>query len=363
MNNNQYCVILAGGAGSRLWPVSKLSYPKQFLMSENGRTFIQATYERFCAIVPPENIIVVTAKRYKDIVCEQIPELPENNILCEPYARSTAPAILYASYVISKRDPSATIVVTPSDHIIFDQAAFRADILSALEFASHNNVLVTLGVTPTRPDPNFGYIQVVGGRNAFRKGDPLPVKTFTEKPDTEMAKVFLSTGEFMWNAGIFAWRASVIIDEIQTHMPLLAGQFQGWEEAIGTPSEREFIDKAYGGCEKTAIDTGVMEKTFRAWVYPAEFDWVDIGTWESIYDSTRSDNTDGNKARTGASVFNDSANNLVISTNKEKLVAVKGLDKFMVIDTPDVLIVCPRDSKQYNDLVSAIGLPGYEKYR
>ncbi len=190
-------MILAGGAGSRLWPVSKSAYPKQFLPSVGGKTFIQETYERFCTIVPPENVLVITTKRYKDIVRDQLPLLPEENILCEPYARSTAPAILYASYVISKRDPGATMVVTPSDHVITDLPAFRADILSALEFSSHNNVLVTLGVNPTRPDPNFGYIQVVGGRNAFRKGDPLPVKTFTEKPDAEMAALFLSTGEFM----------------------------------------------------------------------------------------------------------------------------------------------------------------------
>lgn len=363
MIDNQYCVILAGGAGSRLWPISKMSFPKQFLeVADTGKTFLQHTYERFCTIVPPQNVIVVTASRYHGFVKDQLPEIPEENILLEPYARNTAPAIAFATYSILKRNPEATVVVAPCDHIIYDEASFRADIISALAFASSNDVLVTLGVVPTRPDPNFGYIQAVGGRNAFSKGDPLPVKTFTEKPPTEIAQVFLDSGEFLWNSGIFAWKASVIAEEIRLHMPQLAGWFEGWDAALGTPNEAAFLNRAYGICEKTAIDFGVMEKTSRAWVYPAQFGWCDIGSWGSLYDYVPKD-ANGNSAAKNNRYLINSKDSLVLCTNKDKFVAVNGLENFMVVDTPDSLIVCPRDEQSYNNLVSGLGMPGFEKYR
>lgn len=363
MTNNQYCVILAGGAGSRLWPISKLSFPKQFLeVADTGKTFLQHTYERFCTIVPPENIIVVTAQRYNGFVKDQLPQLPEENILLEPYSRNTAPAVAFSTYSILKRNPEATIVVTPCDHIIYDEASFRADIISALAFASSNDVLVTLGVAPTRPDPNFGYIQVVGGRNSSSKGDPLPVKTFVEKPSEELAQVFINTGEFLWNSGMFVWKAKVIAEEIKKHMPQLADWFAGWDAALGTDQEQAFLNRTYGICEKTAIDIGVMEKTSRAWVYPAQFGWTDIGSWGSLYDYSPKDGR-GNASSGKNRYIINSEGNLILSTNSNKFVAVNGLDNMMVVDTPDCLIVCPRDEKSYNNLVSGLGMPGFEKYR
>lgn len=362
--NEKYCVILAGGAGTRLWPISRLDFPKQFLEIENsgGKTFIQATYERFCKIVPPENIIVVSVERYRDLVKEQLPLLPDENLLLEPYARSTAPAIAYAAYTLFKRNPNASMVVTPCDHLIKDVAPYRADILSALEFASKNDVLVTIGVTPTRPDPNFGYIQVVGGPNAFHGGDPLPVKTFTEKPDLAIAKLFVDSGEFLWNSGVFAWKASVIIEELEKYMPQQSGWFDGWKEAVGTSAEKDFLAKAYGGCEKAAIDTGVMEKTSKAWVYPADFDWSDIGAWPALFDHLPKDEN-GNTVSSNGQLTFDANRNLVISTDKKKIIAIDGLSDFMVIETADALLICPKGGGKYQAIVSNLAMPKYEKYR
>lgn len=361
--NNKYCVIVAGGAGTRLWPLSRVSFPKQFLeVMGTEKTFLQLTYERFCTIVPPENILVVTIEKYRSIVESQLPDLPPENLLLEPYARSTAPAVAYAAYTLFKRNPEATMVVTPSDHVIEELSSYRADILSALEFASRNNVLVTLGVQPTRPDSNFGYIQAVGGRDAFRGGDPLPVKTFTEKPDIEIAKAFIETGEFLWNSGLFVWQASVIISELEKLMPQQSGWFEGWQDAIGTPKEKEFISRAYSGCEKAAIDTGVMEKTSIAWVYPAEFGWADLGAWASIYDYIPKDDS-GNAVFCGDAISEDGEGNILISSDRGKLIAVSGLSDYMVIDSGDVLLVCPRNSGRYQEMLSNLAFPKYEKFR
>jgi len=364
MTDNQYCVILAGGAGTRLWPISKQDYPKQFIqLGESNRSFLQRTYQRFCQIVAPSNIIVVTASRYKDIVMEQLPDIPEENVLLEPYARNTAPAIAYATYALLKRNPEATMVVTPCDHAIHGDANFRASILNALEFASCHDVLVTLGVTPTRPDPNFGYIQVKGGRGAFTKGDPLPVKTFTEKPPTDIARVFIDSGEFLWNSGMFVWKASVIAAELKLRMPQLVTWFEGWEKHLGTFSETEFINKAYGGCEKQAIDFGVMEKTDKAWVYPADFEWSDIGSLKSLYDFIPDQDENKNSVYADEHVVKESARCMIITTKKDKLVIVKGLDNYVVVDTDDVLVVCPCDEKNYKEVASYVADPKFEKFR
>lgn len=363
-DSSKYCVILAGGAGTRIWPISKVSFPKQFLeVADTGKTFLEQTYERFCAIVDPENILIVTASRYRDIVKELLPQVPDKNILLEPYARNTSPATAYAAYTILKRDPYATVVVTPCDHIIFGEAEFRSSILSALDFVANNDVILTLGVVPTRPDTNFGYIQAVGGRNAYDKGEPLPVKTFTEKPNKELAKVFVDSGEFLWNSGLIVWKAADIAKELKEHTPQLATWFEGWDAAIGTEYERAFIERAYGGCEKQAIDFGVMEKTSRAWVYPANFGWADVGVWDSLYDYVQKVDKQGNAVIAGASIMSDASANLVIANKKDKLVAVRGLDKFLIVDTDEVLVICPREGNNYNDLATGLSDPDLEKYR
>ncbi len=361
--NNCYCVIMAGGAGSRFWPVSKTPKPKQFLMAgDTGRTFIRLTYERCLKIVPRENIIVVTADKYRGLVMEQLPELEEGNLLLEPYSRNTAPCIAYATYALMKRNPEASMVVMPSDYIIDDDEAFAMTIRNAFSHIKENDVLMTLGIVPTRPDTNYGYVQTYGGREAYKSNEPLQIKTFTEKPNRELAKVFISTGEFLWNAGIFVWKACTIRDEMEKHLPEVTGQFTGWEKAIGSPFEREFIQRAYTDCPNISIAYSVMERTDRAWIYPAHFGWKDIGTWESLYTYIPKD-CDDNAVKVDKSLIENTKRTLVVSQNKKKLIAIKGLDDYMVIDTPDALVICPKDDKTFKEFISGIAMPGYEKYR
>ncbi|MCQ2136275.1 MAG: mannose-1-phosphate guanylyltransferase [Bacteroidales bacterium] len=363
--DNRYCIILAGGSGSRLWPVSKVNLPKQFLeVADTGKTFIQHTFERFCSFIDPGHIFVVTLPRYKNLVREQVPDIPEENILLEPYSRNTAPCIAFSAIKIYKKNPDAVIAVTPSDHIIQDVAAFRANLVSAIDFAAHQDALVTLGVSPTRPDPNYGYIQAAGGRDALKKGEPLKVKTFTEKPNVEIARVFIGSGEFVWNSGIFVWKAKTILDEMAKHLPMLFGWFDGWEEAVDTPAEQDWLRRAYGGCERASIDFGIMEKTDKAWVYPADFDWADVGAWESMYNyASKGLDDQGNVVLSHHKIVEDSKNLMAVCTDKEKLVIIKGLDNYLVVDTDDVLMICPRSDKDIHRLVSDVAMPEYEKFR
>lgn len=360
---NRYCVILAGGLGTRFWPISKAAKPKQFLdVADTGKTFIRQTYDRFKTIVPQENIIVVTAARYEDLMKEQLPELEERNLLLEPYSRNTAPALAYATYTLLKRDPDAMVVVSPADHIITDDGLFAETINEAFRHVSEKDVLMTLGIVPTRPDTNYGYVQACGGKDAYMNNEPLQIKTFTEKPDRELAKVFIGTGEFLWNAGIFLWKAQTIRQEMEKHLPEVTGQFTGWESAIGTKVENEFIQRAYTGCMNISIGYGVMERTDRAWIYPAKFGWQDIGTWESLYNYIPKD-ADGNAVSAEKTLIEGSRDVLVVSPEKKKLIAIKGLEDYMVIDTDDVLVICPKDDKKFKDFISGIAMPEFEKYR
>ncbi len=358
-----YCVIMAGGTGTRFWPVSKAGKPKQFLdVADTGKTFIRQTYERFLKTVPQDNIIIVTADRYRDLMLEQIPEIKSENLLTEPYSRNTAPCIAYATYTLLKRDPEAHVVVAPADHIIDDEDLFAETIRKAFDYVYENDVLMTLGVVPTRPDTNYGYIQAYGGSKAYRNNQPLQVKTFTEKPDKEMASLFISTGEFLWNAGIFLWKAATIRREMERYLPEVTGQFTGWESAIGTRIESEFIARAYTGCLNISIDYGVMEKTDMAWIYPVNFGWQDVGSWESLYNYIPKDNL-GNAITAEKTLLESTGNMLVVSPEKKKLIAIKGLEDYMVIDTDDVLVICPKDDKKFKDFISGIAMPEYEKYR
>lgn len=363
-NTNFYCVIMAGGSGTRFWPLSRTSRPKQFLdVADTGKTFIRHTFERFRKIVPEENILVVTGNRYRDIVMEQIPELKAENLLLEPYSRNTAPCIAYATYTLLKRNPEAQVVVTPSDHLIQDEELFVETIRRIFGYIEGNDVLMTLGVVPTRPDTNYGYIQAVGGRAAYRNNDPMPVKTFTEKPDKELAEVFISTGEFFWNSGIFIWKASTIKEEMEKYLPEVTGLFKGWETVFGTPLESEFIARTYTDCANISVDYGVMEKTSRAWICPVNFGWSDFGTWESLYNYIPEKDGNGNAFNTERTLTENTRDSLVISPDKKKLIAIKGLENYMVIDTDDVLVICPKDDKKFKDFISGIAMPEYEKYR
>ena len=361
---NCYCVILAGGAGTRFWPVSRVTKPKQFLdVADTGKSFLRQTYERFLKIVPKENILVITADKYRDLVTEQIPELEEKNLLLEPYTRNTAPSVAYATYTLLQRDRDAMVVVSPSDHLIDDEDLFAETIENAFSYVAEKDVLMTLGVVPTRPDTNYGYVQAYGGKEAYKKHEPLQIKTFTEKPDKAIAKVFISTGEFLWNAGILVWKAETIKEEMEKHLPEVTGFFKGWEKAIGSEAERDFIVNAYTDCINISVGYGVMERTDRAWIYPVKFGWTDIGTWESLYNYMPDKDSHGNTIDADKTLIESSHGVMVVSPDRKKLVAIKGLEDYMVIDTDDVLVICPKDDKKYKDFISGIAMPEFEKYR
>ncbi len=362
---NRYCVILAGGAGTRFWPMSKVALPKQFLdVADSGKTFIRQTYERFAKVVPQENILIVTAQRYRELVMEQIPELRQENLLLEPCSRNTAPSVAYATYTLLLRDPEALAVVTPADHFITDEDLFCKTLTDTFGYVEEHDVFMTIGLMPTRPDTNYGYIQACGGMNAFRCESPMQVKTFIEKPDKDLAKVFINTGEFFWNSGILVWKARTIKEEMDTHLPEVTGHFNGWEKALGTRIEEDFIARAFTECPNISINYGVMEKTDKAWMYPAKFDWQDIGSWESLYNFIPDKDQNGNVIGTETSLIENCRDILVMTPDrKKKMVAIKGLENFMIIDTEDALVICPKDDKQFKDFISGIAMPQFEKYR
>ncbi len=364
MNPHYYCVIMAGGIGSRFWPISRVSKPKQFLDFGGRKSFLRMTYDRFTGIIPPENIVVVSLAQYADLVREHLPELSDENLLLEPYNRNTAPCLAYATYSLLKRDPEAVIVATPSDLLIGDLGMFEQTIGDALDYASDHDSLITLGIVPDRPDTNFGYIQVTGGKESYNQSIPVKVKTFTEKPDLELAKVFLASGEFLWNSGIFVWQASVIRREMEEYLPEVTKLFKGWESELGSPCESAFLEKVYMNMERMSIDYGVMEKTDKAWLYPAKFGWADIGNWESLYGYLAEKDPDGNAVKnSGKTLLQQDRDNVIYSYAKNKLVAVKGLENYVVIDTDDILMICPRDDRKIKEVISQIGMPGFEDYR
>lgn len=355
---------MAGGSGTRLWPASRSSCPKQFLDFENtGKTFLRNTYDRFSSIIPKDNILIVTVHKYKDLVLKDIPDLKPENLLIEPFARDTAPCIAYAAYSLLKRNPEATMVVTPADHIITDEASFSSAILDTIGFVEKNDVLMTLGIRPSRPDPNYGYIQVKGGPAAYREAEAIKVKTFTEKPDISLAKVFVESGEFFWNSGIFVWKAQSICREMEKHLPEITEIFNGWQHAIGTSMEEEFINRVYTDCIKISIDYGVMEKTDKAWLYPAKFGWSDIGSWESIYESIEAKDQNGNVCNTEKTLTKNSRNNIMFSSDHKKLIAVKGLEDYVIVDTDSVLLICPKDDRKFKEFTTGLAVSHYEEYR
>ena len=353
---------MAGGIGSRFWPISRAGLPKQFLdFSIQGRSFLRRTYDRMKAVIPEENILVVTLERYREEVLSQLPELREENLLLEPYNRNTAPCIAFATYTILQRDPAAVTVVTPSDHAIARHDLFNRTLLDAIAYAEGSDALITLGVVPTRPDSNFGYIQMAGHRE---EGCPVKVKTFTEKPDAELARVFIETREFLWNSGIFVWRAEAIRLALEKYAPEISRLWEGWQEVLGGENQKPFLERIYTDMPRTSIDYAVMEKTDNAWVYPAEFRWADIGNWESLYEYLAYHDEQGNALnRTSRRLLKDCSDNIVYATRDDKLLALRGMENFIVIDTDDVLMICPRDEDKLKDFLSQLAMPEYEEYR
>ena len=364
MNKHQYCVIMAGGTGVRFWPISREARPKQFVdIPGNGESLINIAYRRCLDLVPKENIFIITLARFRDLVFGDIPGFPPENLLLEPYGRHTAPCTVYATYAILRRDPEAVIAMIPADQIIFDRDLYCRTMRDALSYAAANPVLVTLGIIPSRPDPNFGYIQAVGGKEARDSDQPVPVKTFTEKPAPGIAEVFCKSEEFFWNAGIFIWQASVIRTECERYIPEITTLFNGWESALGSPAETEFLERAYTDCSKQSIDYGVMEKTARAWVYPARFRWSDIDNWDNLYKTFPHKDKDGNILRTRKPLLRDTEGSILLAEDQSKMIAVKGLKDFIVVDTKDVLLICPRDDESYRDLTDDLAMPRYRDVR
>ena len=362
--NHNYCVILAGGIGSRFWPISRLSRPKQFLdFTSSGKSFLRLTFDRIKKVIPEQNILIVTLTRYRELVMRQIPELLPENLILEQYNRNTAPAITYATYTLLKRDPQAVMVATPSDLVINRHDMFELTLANALEFAAGSDALITLGVVPTRPDPNFGYIQAVGDLGSDK---PLPVKTFTEKPDAELAKVFVESGEFLWNSGMFVWKATSIRKELERHAPQITNLWEGWESALGTAEESAFVQRIYDSdLPRISIDYAVMEKTSNAWVYPAKFKWADIGNWDSLYEYLSHHDALGNASSIeGSRMIRDCSNNVVYSAGRtHRLTAINGLNDFILIDTDEVLLICPRDEQKLKDFLSELARPEFEEFR
>ena len=338
---HRYCVIMCGGIGSRFWPYSRTNLPKQFIdFLGTGRSLLQMSYDRILPLVPKENILVVTNEAYASMVKQQLPDITDSSILLEPARRNTAPCIAWAASHIMARDPEASIVVTPSDHLITREQSFQESILRGFEFVESRDALLTLGINPSRPETGYGYIQigeeVEPGLNK--------VKTFTEKPNLELAKVFIETGEFFWNSGIFLWKAKSIIEALREHAPEIAQVFDRGASEYCTEGERAFIESEFPGCMSISIDFAVMEKASNVYVETVDFGWSDLGTWSSLYDNSPK-NCDGNVTQNcKVMTYNSSGN--IFAVRDDKLIVVQGLNDYIVADAGDVLLICPKAEEQ-----------------
>ena len=344
MNKNNYAVIMAGGIGSRFWPMSKVSLPKQFLdILGTGETLIQQTFRRLQKICPAENILIVTNKNYKILCQEQLADVVEKNILCEPAMRNTAPCVAYAAFKIQSQNPDANMIVAASDHIITREDEFVRVVNDCLELSAANDVLLTIGITPSRPDTGYGYIQfddqALVNHKKVRK-----VKTFTEKPNQELALNFLESGDFLWNSGMFVWSAKSITLAYRKHLNDIYTVFEEGKILYDTEKEEEYIDRVFPGCKNISIDYGIMEKSDKVYVYPARFGWSDLGTWGSLH--THLDLDENNNAVQGNAVnLYDSSNNIVNVPN-DKLVVLHGLDGYIVVESEETLLVCKKKDEQ-----------------
>lgn len=338
---NRYCVIMCGGVGSRFWPFSKSAAPKQFLdFFGTGRTLLQMTYDRIADIIPSQNIFALTNEQYAPLVKEQLPDMADDRILLEPDRRNTAPCNAWAAYHIKALNPDALILVTPSDHLILKDEMFRQDVIKGFEFVKKHNALLTMGIHPNRPETGYGYIQV--GKDDVEGFNP--VKTFTEKPNAELAKVFLESGDFVWNAGIFIWSADTIIQAFHECAPDIAMRF---DEGIGkfcTDEEMNFINKEFPACPNISIDFAVMEKYKNVFVQRVDIGWSDLGSWGALYEKAPK-RDDGNVFRNCKTVISNCSNNIFAST-KEKLIVASGLNNYIVAENDDILLICPLDEEQ-----------------
>ena len=345
MNKNNYLVILAGGAGSRFWPISSEELPKQFLdILGCGRTLIQLTLERFNGLIPKENVWVVTAEKYREIVMEQLPEIPSSNILCEPCRRNTAPCICYVSWKIKKLNTKANIVVSPSDHLVVDIQAFQSAIDDSLSFAAETDAVVTLGLKPTRPETGYGYIKADLTYSSSRKHNIFRVDEFKEKPTLEIAKEYIQSPNYLWNSGIFIWNVNTIINAFRVYEPEVSSIFEGLMPYYGTDKEQNKIDESYPQCKNISVDYAILEKAEEIFVFPASFSWSDLGTWNSLREQSDMDKY-GNVCIGDNIKLYDTYNTIVHTCNKKEVI-VEGLDGYVVAEKEGKLLVCRLSEEQ-----------------
>lgn len=344
MNKNNYAVIMAGGIGSRFWPMSKVTFPKQFLdILGTGETLIQQTFNRLQRVCPKENILIVTNKNYKDLCLEQLPNVIESNILCEPAMRNTAPCVAYAAFKIQSMNENANMIIAASDHIILKEDEFVRVANDCLEVVAKNDILLTLGITPSRPDTGYGYIQFttekLDNHQRIRK-----VKTFTEKPNQELALNFLDSGDFLWNSGMFVWSAKSITLAFRKQLRDMYDVFEQGKQFYNTSKETEFIDRIFPGCKNISIDYGIMEKSENVYVYPTDLGWSDLGTWGSLYAHLDLDENrnavQGNKV-----MLYDSADNIIKVPN-DKVVVMQGMNGYIVVENEGILLICKKENEQ-----------------
>lgn len=345
VNPNNNLVIMAGGVGSRFWPMSTTEKPKQFIdVFGTGRTFIQMTYDRFKGMVAPENVWVVTSEKYADIVAEQLPDIPKGNILLEPCRRNTAPCIAYVSWRIKAKNPKANLVITPSDHLVTDVVEFQRVINSALDFTANTDAIVTLGMHPTRPETGYGYIQADLQEASLSNKEIYRVDAFKEKPNLETAQEYLKKKEYFWNSGIFVWNVHTIVNALRIYEPGIAEIFEGLMPVFGTDKEQAAINEEFPKCDNISIDYAVMEKADEIFVFPADFGWSDVGTWGSLHTIAPRDNNGNNVIGENVKLYG--TRNCVVHTTEEKRVVVQGLDGYIVAEKGDTLLICRLEEEQ-----------------
>ena len=363
MNRNNYCVIMAGGVGSRFWPLSRMNNPKQFLdIMGVGKTLIQQTFDRISKIIPRENIIIVTNEMYKDVTMEQL-EVKENQVLCEPMRKNTAPCIAYANFRILKENPNANIMVAPSDHLVSNEEEFLRVLRQALEFTAINPVLLTIGIKPGWPDTGYGYIQASNESTDLKMPCPelKKVRSFTEKPRLDLAKIFVDSGEFFWNSGMFFWSLSSIMQAFDAYMPTINHLFQQYFDQLNTESEAEAVAEIYAQCKNISIDYAIMEKADNVYVFCADFGWSDIGTWGSLYANQQKDKNQN--AVVGNNVFLYNVKGCEINIPPQKLAVIQGLEDVIVVNTDDVLLICKKGEEQrIKDFVNKVKLEKGDEY-
>jgi len=351
---------MAGGIGSRFWPLSKTQCPKQFLdILGMGKTLLQQTFDRLSQVIAADQIFIVSNLEYKSLIEEQLPGIPKENILLEPMRRNTAPCIDYANFRILQKNPDANVVVAPSDHLIVKEVEFLRCIEQGLDFVRTNDALLTMGIVPSRPETGYGYIQSIKEDvPGYENTGLMKVKTFTEKPDLEMARVFIESGDFYWNAGIFFWSMKAIMDAFETYLPEIHALFKEGEDLYGTPEEPAFIENTYSNCRNISVDYGIMEKAENVYVLVSDFGWSDLGTWGSLYEQLSKD--DRNNSVSGKHVFLYESYGNIVNIQGDKLVVLQGLTDYILVQNEDIILVCRREDEQkikqfVNDIRTEIG--------